>query len=896
MNRCARKNFITAKEKIILHLLNYQRYVNDPAAPEVVTQEGIARTIEVGRNNVSRYLRELIVDNLVIEQQKHVKGMRRIRKVYFLSHLGFNEAMKLKGEIESTKIQIIDFEGNEIVDEVGRLNLYLPHSYSLVELAGSIQNGVFNCASFHERRIKMERRYIDYTDRKPAVRVFFGRDKELEDLHSFLQKDKARILVVYGIPGIGKTTLLAKFAQEVRDRTNLFWYRLHEWVTLKTLLSPLAEFLSQMGKRGLERYLDQNAIPVIGEVCAILEKDLVDLDALIIMDDVQKAESSVREFLTAVVATMGQLSRVKIVVASREIPAFYSRTDVINGTVEEICLEGLDFDSAKQLLTIRSVPSDSIETIYKATGGHPLFMQLISDPDSVLDVNVRRFLEQEVYQKLEISERRIMEIASVFRYPVPVDAMFFLEEEIYKQLGQNLEHTGYGDYLIDYDIIDGLMAKSLLQESTGRLIGVHDLIRDFFYNRLKPRQKIIFHRAAAKFYLEEQSPSSLIEALYHSLKANDLDMAVSIAAGHGRRVISEGYVAPFAPLLSELISRQPDTDQKDLIEILLLQGEIYDIQGNWDQAIECYEKVLSMVSGQSDRNVLAEVHRRLGSILLRKAEFDDAVSHLETARSIASEISDTHTLAEIYYDMGGVAERTGRFEESIELFKKSGDLAEMVGNDIAVGKALYGIGRVYSSLLKYEMAIDYKKRALRILEKIGEAREIAKVCTSLGNDFMAIGDMVSALKYQGKAINEAKSSGDISTLGYAFSNAAAVYLEMNILEESAQLINEADSIFSKIDDKIMMSTMHLYRGYIYHKQNDWEWAKAEFNKSLEMLRGLGVPLKLSYWLFEVGKLYLENNDADGALKLFKEAREIADRMRHENLVRDLEKAMNIART
>jgi len=896
VTRCARKNFITAKEKIILHLLNYQRYINDPAAPEVVTQEGIARTIEVGRNNVSRYLRELIVDNLVIEQRKHVKGMRRVRKVYFLSHLGFNEAMKLKGEIESSTIEIIDFNGNRIVDEVGRLNLYLPHSHSLVELSGSIQNGVFDCTSFHESRIKKERRYVDYTDRKPAVRVFFGREKELERLHSFLRKDKARILTVYGIPGIGKTTLLAKFAQEVRDRTNLFWYRLHEWVTLKILLSPLAEFLSRMGKRGLERYLDQTAVPVIGEVCAILEKDLIDLDALVIIDDVQKAESSVKEFLTAIVTMMGQLSRVKIVVASREIPSFYSRTDVIGGAVEEIYLEGLDFNSAKKLLSTRSIPSSNIRAIYEATKGHPLFMQLISDPGAVLDVNVRRFLEQEVYQRLEIAERRIMEIASVFRYPVPVDALFVLEEEIYKHLGQNVEHAGYGDYLVDYDIIDGLMAKSLLQESTGRLIGIHDLIREFFYNRLKPRQRIIFHKAAAKFYMEEQSPPSLIEALYHSLRANDLDSAVSITAGHGRRIVSEGYIAPFAPLLNELMSRQPKIDRTDHIEILLLQGEIFDIQGIWDRAVECYERILSVVSRQTDRKVMAEVHRRLGSIMLRKAEFDDAISHLEMARSIALEISDTHMLAEIYYDMGGVVERTGRYEQSIELFKKSGELAEMVGDDLAVGKALYGMGRVYSSLLKYETAIEYKRRALSILEKKGEAREIAKVCTSLGNDLMAIGDMESALEYQERAIKEAKSSGDVSTLGYAFSNAAALYLEMDVIEESAQLINEADNIFSKIDDKIMMSTMHLYRGYIYYKRSDWEWAKTEFNRSLEMLRELGVPLKLSYWLYEIGKLYLENNDAEGALKLFREAREIAARIRHENLVRDLEEAMNMART
>lgn len=116
-------------------------------------------------------------------------------------------------------------------------------------------------------------------------------------------------MVVVGIPGMGKTTLIAKFVQDIRDERNLFWYRVHEWVTLKLLLAPLAEFLSQLGRKGLESYLSRNDVPQVGEVTVLLETELKDLSAVIVLDDVQKADPSVDAFLSAIVAVLENFPR-----------------------------------------------------------------------------------------------------------------------------------------------------------------------------------------------------------------------------------------------------------------------------------------------------------------------------------------------------------------------------------------------------------------------------------------------------------------------------------------------------------------------------------------------------------------------------------------------------------
>jgi tetratricopeptide (TPR) repeat protein/DNA-binding MarR family transcriptional regulator len=892
VNRSGRKFLLNMEEKIILQLLSQHRFYQDADAPVALTQDGIAAATGIGRNNISRIVNNLSKEGDVEIQSKHVKGLPSIRRVHFLTPKGFQKALKLKDEIETTRVKVIDFDGKEKVDEVGKLNIYLPRPYSLLELTIAITRGRFDCSSFHEMKIKEERRFVDFTDRKPTIRLFTGRERELSELSDFLTSENARIMVVHGIPGIGKTTLLAKFAQDIRDRTNVFWYRVHEWMTLKVLLDPLAKFLSQLGRRGLERFLAQNETPGIGDITNVASTDLKDLSALIILDDIQKADKTVTDLLSALVGTLDGLPGIRVVCASREIPSFYTRSSVFSGVVKELALEGLDKKSSVQIMKRRAIPEKYFDGLYKVTKGHPLFLELIEEPGRMLDKNVRMFIEQEVYSRLDLAECRILEIASVFRYPVNLDAFFVMEEEIAKGAGEKMKEMKYEDYFVDYDTIDGLLTKSLLQESIGRMIGMHDLIRDFFYNRLPPRQRAAYHKAASNYYLRDNASPSRVEGMYHALMAGDYEVAIKVAAGGGREIIGDGYATAFGPLLEKLLAHREGDMGRERLEILLLRGEIEDLQGDWDEAITRYRETLSLASAAENKKLMADLYRRIGVIALKRAKFEESFELLSRSMSIAKDLGDDHILSEVYYDMGGICERRGRFQEALSYFTMSNRLARSLGDDVGLGKALHGLGRVYTQLLEHENAIEYKGEALQVLEKTGEIKEIAKVCTSLGNDLWVVGRTKESLEMQERAIDLANSAGDLNTIGYAMSNAAAAYLAMGDQDKTEELLDDAVPIFGKLNDRVMIATMHLYRGYLHNLKKEWEWAKEQFKESLDILRQLDVPTKLGHWLFEISQVHLENGEYDEARELLEEAFGLATRSGNQNLRREVEVALN----
>lgn len=885
--RASRKSLLTIRERVLLHLLSLHKYNQDADAPRGVTQDGIAQATDVGRNNITKVMNDLFELGYVELLSRHVKGLPSVRKVYFLSQKGFSVTLAFKREMESTRIVISDMTGRRLEDDVGKLQLYLPKQYGFLELVMGVNRGEFDCRSFHEGKIKEERRFVDYTDRKPTVRSFYGRARELQVLSQFLSSE-SKVMVIQGIAGIGKTTLLAKFVQDKREQTHIFWFKVHEWVDLKGFLRSLGEFLSQVGKKGLEWYLTQSERVTISEVCHVLETELHDVHAIWILDDVQKAEKGVNDLLSAMIGVLEAISGPRMICTTREAPSFYTRSAVIGGVVQELVLEGLDRESSLQLMRDRSLPEGELEDIYRATHGHPLFMELVEDPKAALGKNVRMFVEQEVYSKLEVNEKRILELASIFRYPVPTDSFFIMEEEISKGLGPPHMEKGYQDHMVDYDAIDLLLRKALLKESTSRLLGMHDVMRDFFYSRLAPRQRILYHRAASRYYLQDDSAPSRVEALYHSILANECEASVRIAAGNGRDIISKGYASLLSPLLDNLLSKCVHIDGAERMEILFLQAEILDIQGEWDQAMQRYQEISVASSSERDRRLKAEVNRRMGVIFLRRYDYEGALKHLYEARSLAESLNDEGTMAQVLYDIGGVMEREGAFKEAIECFRISEIKAASVGDDVSRGKALYGLGRAYAQKQDMDQAMAFKRSALEVLERTGDANGVAKVCSSLGSDLTNEGLTEEAIKFLERSVELADSIGDLNTLGYALTNLAGSYIEVGNLERAEANLDRAIQISQKLNERYIIATTHLYRGYLYHKRGEWEWAKDSYRTAIEELRAINAPTRLSYWLYEVAKVYVENADFEGALRYLNESHELALKNDQEKLRQQVE--------
>jgi hypothetical protein len=130
---------LTYQDKILLHLLRYAGMEERYQVVKEVTQEEIAKCVRIQRKHLPRTLKGMMDKELLTEKQAHVKGVKQIRRVYFLTWKGEVLANKLKEDLYSIKINYK--KGKQTLkSSVGEVVNLLGISHSIVDIIDSIDD------------------------------------------------------------------------------------------------------------------------------------------------------------------------------------------------------------------------------------------------------------------------------------------------------------------------------------------------------------------------------------------------------------------------------------------------------------------------------------------------------------------------------------------------------------------------------------------------------------------------------------------------------------------------------------------------------------------------------------------------------------------------------------
>ncbi|MFQ5919688.1 MAG: AAA family ATPase [Thermoplasmata archaeon] len=445
---------LTVQERILLHLLPYGRVDEAPEAPVAVARQGVAEACWISQRHLSQYVRPLVEKGHVTEWKAHVRGVRQRRKVYALTGSGRRRAKRLHERVLSTPLQVQDDGGTRevtIAEAISNVGGSVP-PLQVLRLAA---RGEPISLEDLERQAAPPR--VEMTDDAPQIGDFVGRATELEAL---TEAGGPPLFVVRGVAGIGKSSLAARACAHLRGERDLFWHRVRPWDSRDSILSRLAAFLARLGKPGLQAVLMRGQA---GRAAEVLREDLPGTGALLVFDDVHRADSDVQPFFRFLLEALVRADDVRAIVLTRHALPFYSRQDVVvEGVVQELELQGLEPREVAAYLSHHELSERAVEAA-QHLHGHPLFLELLRAHNTVSEVldDVHRYLEEEVYADLQEAERGMMKVASLYRVPVPREALF-------------------ADPEWTHDVLLSLRNRSLLRGAGQDSFEAHDTIRDFF--------------------------------------------------------------------------------------------------------------------------------------------------------------------------------------------------------------------------------------------------------------------------------------------------------------------------------------------------------------------------------------------------------------------------------
>ncbi len=351
---------LTAAERVLVHLHGQW---NAPEPNREMTQAGIADGAHVLRSHVPRTLKVLLEEGLVESRDARLLGHDRRTTVYGLTPAGIRRAREVLDVVESRAVEV-DGRTTTLGEARRGLGLTPVEAVSALDAHGRMAG------------------HAPPTD----ARGLLQRDEDIAFLRRW-RTGAARVAVVYGARGMGKTALGRAFSGTVARPI---------WIDLRPE-DTLESFAAAVGNATGSDVEDPR--DPASSAAALL--DVFRADAkLVVLDGYGDVPEGVVDALRAFLRGERAGSEPKLLVLAQETtPAycrFYGEEERRAGTVVERHLRGLDLEGCRRMLGNPAIRDEDLRRIYLLTKGCPLYLQCIREGDEYRLRQNSRFTKAEI--------------------------------------------------------------------------------------------------------------------------------------------------------------------------------------------------------------------------------------------------------------------------------------------------------------------------------------------------------------------------------------------------------------------------------------------------------------------------------------------------------------------
>lgn len=500
---------------------------------------------------------------------------------------------------------------------------------------------------------------------RPAEEELIGRDDALGRLAAAVAaacRGSGSTSMVSGAAGMGKTALLRAAASRAQD-VQLAWGTCVEaggapgyWPWTQALNELVRRIGADAARAaaGPDAGLLTTLVPALGEHRAAEESDrarMLLLDAtvawlravattgplVVVLDDLQWADESSLALLELVVQSP-RPSALCVLGAFRQDegpPRLQARLTALVARADHVHLTGLDPEATRryiQHLTGPATSQETVDTIYRRTGGHPFFTRELAHAaaDGVADEQVPTAVRDAVDRRvrsLSPTAQRVLQVSAVTGSAVLPDVVATVTGLPSGDIGAALrEATGAGMVLAEQ----------------GRLRFAHDLFRETLAEGVEPEALPGLHLAVGRALEERRARGGDVAASELALHfraavgCGGLDSAVVWALSAAQADRSALALTEAATYLRRLRTAVADAGvalaDPDLVDVLLAEADVLartgrspDARGLVRAARTAAERCQDL--GRISRAALAAA--ALGSQFA--ARRDEVVAELESA-------------------------------------------------------------------------------------------------------------------------------------------------------------------------------------------------------------------------------------------------------------------------
>ncbi|MBU4032645.1 MAG: AAA family ATPase [Candidatus Thermoplasmatota archaeon] len=384
---------LSVNERILVHLKDFTTDPENDGATMGQTQEGIGEAVGIRINHVPRATNALLENGYVGETLVHIGGLKRKRKAFFLTTRGMEMTLDLIAKLREQKVKFRDSEGREKNLAIMEI-LFGARGVSPSKIILSyFRDGVVLDTALSGVGGEI---YISNLDTLPIPDNFVNRTHEMRTLRKILDSGE-KLIVISGIKGIGKTSLVRKVLKELEGKKNIFWYSAHEWDSIKSVLERISEFYVQLGRNELKKYTRLSRDVDVGQSATAFFKDMHNSDSIVVIDNIFDLKREVMQFIHLISEQSHRLDNSNIIFITRDRDSLRSIPCLSDMGSNDLVVGGLERESAMALMMSMGMEHDDGDRVFAMTQGHPLAIKLVNSDEIKRIIDTKGLTKEEVW-------------------------------------------------------------------------------------------------------------------------------------------------------------------------------------------------------------------------------------------------------------------------------------------------------------------------------------------------------------------------------------------------------------------------------------------------------------------------------------------------------------------
>lgn len=319
-------------------------------------------------------------------------------------------------------------------------------------------------------------------------------------------------------------------------------------------------------------------------------------------------------------------------------------------------------------------------------------------------------------------------------------------------------------------------------------------------------------------------------------------------------------------------------------------GGFYGSQGNFDKAIELYQRTLKVYEESGNLFGIGMAVNNLGSVYTHRGDYDTAIPLFRKKLEISHKLGNKIGIAMAANNLGWIYCERKDFDKSIELYERALSIAEEHDDKFGILNVTINLGNLYRNKAKYNKAFALYRKAMTIANKIRDTQAIGAIYLAFGEIYNELNKLHRSTEYLERARAIFEELGDRTFL----SATLRVLIEAGIKEAEESRVSEnkkrLQKIYEYIDEDIKLADemnsekeragILFLQARVASLDNRWDRksVKERFVQSIRMFEELDMPDELgkayySYamYLKKIDELKSANEFLARAKKIFRKA-------------------------